>query len=80
MRPIHPGEVLREDFLIPLGLTPEGFAQQHGIDVAVLHAVAIAETGIIDQALSHQLSAALGTTPEFWINLQTLFDRARPAP
>ena len=67
--PVHPGEVLGAEFLEPLGLSASALAQQIGVPanrVTEIVAGRRAVTG--DTAL--RLSAALGTTAEFWMNLQ----------
>jgi addiction module HigA family antidote len=68
--PVHPGEVLSEDFLTPLGLSASALAARIGVPanrVTEIVAGRRAVTG--DTAL--RLSEALGTTPEFWMNLQS---------
>ena len=67
--PVHPGEVLGEEFLTPLGLSASALARQFGVPanrVTEIVAGRRAVTG--DTAL--RLSAALGKTAEFWMNLQ----------
>lgn len=72
-RPIHPGEILRAEFLAPLGITMYRLAKDTGMPadrVGRLVKGTRAFTG--DTAL--RLSRYFGTTPEFWMNLQTRFD------
>jgi addiction module HigA family antidote len=70
---MHPGEVLREEFLGPLGLSPGKLAKVCGVPRTRIERIANEETGITaDTAL--RLSRALGTSPELWLNLQTDYD------
>ena len=66
--PAHPGEILREDFLEPLGLTQTAFAARMGISLQRLNDLLCGRRGItIDTAL--RLARVLGTSAQFWINL-----------
>lgn len=78
-RPIHPGEVLREEFLEPLGLSAGRLAQAVGVPRTRIERVRDERTGVTaDTAL--RLAAYFGTTPDFWMNLQASYDLdvARP--
>jgi addiction module HigA family antidote len=74
----HPGEVLREEFLIPLGISANALARD-------LHVPANRITAIVAERPSRavtpdtalRLSRYFGTTPEFWLNLQTSYDLSR---
>lgn len=74
-RPVHPGEVLREEFIQPLGLTATGLANDLGIPpnriTLIMHGVrsVTAETAVL-------LARRLGTTAEFWARMQMNFDLA----
>jgi addiction module HigA family antidote len=71
--PMHPGEVLREEFLIPLDLSAGALAKACGLPRTRIERIAAEQTGIsADTAL--RLSRALGMTPQFWLNLQTEYD------
>lgn len=73
MRPIHPGEVLREEFLQPLEMSANQFAHVIGVPAnRVTEIVRERRTLTADTAL--RLARALGTTPEFWLNLQQAYD------
>ena len=73
MRPIHPGEILREDVLAEYGLSANALAKALGVPANRITAILNEERGITaDTAL--RLSRYLGTTPEFWLNLQTSHD------
>jgi addiction module HigA family antidote len=71
--PPHPGEILRADYLEPLGLSVTEAATALGVTRKTLSAVLNERAGI-SPAMAHRLSKALDTTPEFWVNLQAQFD------
>lgn len=71
--PPHPGEILRADYLEPLGLSVTEAARALGVTRKTLSAILNARAGI-SPAMAHRLSKALGTTPEFWVNLQMQYD------
>jgi addiction module HigA family antidote len=67
--PLHVGEVLREEFLVPLKLSPYRLAKVLGVPRTRIERLAREETALTaDTAL--RLSRYFGTTPEFWMNLQ----------
>jgi addiction module HigA family antidote len=71
--PLHPGEVLREEFLKPMQLTPYAVAKACGVPRTRIERIAREELGIsADTAL--RLSRFFGIEPEFWLNLQTRYD------
>jgi antitoxin HigA-1 len=71
--PLHPGEVLREDFLIPLGLSAGTVARACGVPRTRIERIAAEQIGIsTDTAL--RLGRYFGTTPDFWLNLQRDFE------
>ena len=73
MRPIHPGEVLREEFLEPLGLTAHALAQALRVPAPRVNDIVLERRGIsADTAL--RLARHFGTTPQFWLNLQASYD------
>ena len=70
---IHPGEVLREEFLLPMKITPYRLAKELRVPATRIAEILKEKRGISpDTAL--RLSAFFGTTPEFWIGLQVQFD------
>jgi addiction module HigA family antidote len=74
--PIHPGEILREEFLVPMKLTPYAVAQACGVPRTRIERLAREETPITaDTAL--RLSRYFGTTPQLWMNLQAQYDLER---
>jgi addiction module HigA family antidote len=71
--PLHPGEILREQFLKPLNLSAGAFAKRLGVPRTRIERIAEERIGVsVDTAL--RLSKALGTTPLFWLNLQNNYD------
>jgi addiction module HigA family antidote len=71
--PVHPGEILREEFLIPLKLSAGKVAKATGIPRTRIERVAEQKTGITaDTAL--RLAAFFGNSADFWTNLQSHYD------
>ncbi len=71
--PSHPGEVLRELYLEPLGMSAIGLAKRLELPRTRIERIATEQTSITpDTAL--RLAKFFGTSPEFWINLQTGYD------
>jgi addiction module HigA family antidote len=71
--PIHPGEILREEFLLPMEVTPYAVAQACGVPRTRIERLAREETPVTaDTAL--RLGKYFGTTPAFWMNLQARYD------
>lgn len=70
---IHPGEVLREDFLIPMKLSSYVVARACGVPRTRIERLSREQTPITaDTAL--RLARYFGTTPAFWMNIQAQFD------
>ena len=71
--PLHPGEVLREDYLVPIGLSAGQLAKALGVPRTRIERIVKEEVGITtDTAL--RLSRYFDTTPNFWMNLQLAYD------
>jgi len=71
--PIHPGEVLREEFLRPLGISQYRLAKEIHVPPRRINEIVLEKRGIsADTAL--RLGRYFGTTPQFWINLQARYD------
>ena len=71
--PLHPGQVLREEFMQPLDLTPYALAARLGVPRTRIERIAREEMGVtVDTAL--RLAAYFHTTAEFWMNLQSRFE------
>lgn len=75
LAPVHPGEVLLEEFLTPLGLSSSALAKRIGVPANRVSMIAAQKRGITgDTAL--RFAEAFGTTPEFWMNLQKNWELA----
>jgi addiction module HigA family antidote len=73
LAPMHPGEVLREEFLVPLGLSSGALAKACRVPRTRIERIANEETAVTaDTAL--RLGKALGTSAQLWLNLQNEFD------
>ena len=73
MPPVHPGEILREDLMKPLGLTVNGLARELNVPISRMSEIVNGRRAVnADTAL--RLSRYFGSTPEFWINLQSAYD------
>jgi addiction module HigA family antidote len=77
--PTHPGVILSQEFLAPLGMSQVAFAAHLGVPVQRINELVRGKRGITPET-AWLLSQALDTTPEFWINLQASFDLARARP
>ncbi|MCG6928813.1 MAG: HigA family addiction module antidote protein [Acidobacteria bacterium] len=74
--PTTPGEILREEFLAPLGMTQRQLADHLGCDVKVVNRIVNGRAAVsTDMAL--KLGAAFRTTPDFWLNAQKAVDLYR---
>lgn len=75
---IHPGEVLREEFLIPLGVSQYRLAKEIGVTEARISAICTGKRAVTaDTAL--RLAAFFGTTSGFWLGLQADYDTEEAA-
>lgn len=77
--PTHPGEVLLEEFLKPLGVSQVALAEHLDIPVQRINEIVRGKRGVTPET-AWLLAGALGTTPEFWINLQANHDLVRNRP
>jgi addiction module HigA family antidote len=73
MRPIHPGEVLREEFLIPHGLSANALAQALRVPAPRINDI-VRERRAVTPDTALRLARFFGTTPNFWLNLQASYD------
>jgi len=74
--PFHPGEILLEEFLQPMGVTQTAFAERLGWTRARLNELINGKRGITaDSAID--LAEALETSPKLWMNLQSTYDLDR---
>lgn len=74
--PTHPGEMLLEEFLKPLNLSQIGFARHIGVSFKRVNEIVNKRRGITPQT-AWLFAQALGTSPEFWMNLQMTYDLVR---
>ncbi len=73
MRPIHPGEVLREDYLMPLGMSPHALAQALKVPPSRINDIVLERRGItVDTAM--RLVRFFGGDVQTWMNLQTAYE------
>ena len=78
-RPIHPGEILREDFLPEYELSVTALAEAAGVSRQSMNEL-LREKRAVSPEMALRLSKLFGTSPEFWLNLQRnidLWDAAR---
>ena len=73
MRPIHPGEILREEFLVPLEMSAHALSQSIHVPATRVNDIVNGKRGVTaDTAL--RLARYFGNSPEFWLNLQAAYD------
>jgi addiction module HigA family antidote len=76
IEPAHPGEVLQELYLLPLGLSAIALAKRIHVPRTRIERLINGQTGVsADTAM--RLAKVFGTTPEYWMNLQRAWDLAR---
>lgn len=72
-KPTLPGEILREEFLLPLGLTQKQLADHIRCDLKVINRIVNGRTSVTAE-MALKLGATFGTSPEFWLNAQKAVD------
>lgn len=77
--PTHPGEVLLEEFLKPMGISQVAFARHIGVPLQRINEIVRGKRGVTPDT-AWRFAQALGTTPEFWVNLQSGYDLACSRP
>ena len=77
--PAHPGEILLEEFLIPLEMSQVAFAEHIDVPVQRVNEIVRGKRGVTPET-AWLFAQALGTSPEFWLNLQTNHDLALARP
>ena len=75
LKPIHPGEILREEFTVPFGLNPNKLALALRVAAPNVYDIIHERRGISSE-MSLRLASYFRATPEFWINLQAHHDLA----
>jgi addiction module HigA family antidote len=73
LKPVHPGEILREEFMIPLKLNPHKLAMALRVPAPGVYEI-VKEERAVSTEMALRLARYFGTTPEFWVNLQAHFD------
>lgn len=73
MRPIHPGEILREEYLLPLNMSAHALAIELRVPATRINDI-VRERRAITPDTALRLARCLGTTAQFWLNLQNSFD------
>lgn len=73
VRPIHPGEMLREDFLPDYGLAVSGLAKALGVSRQSVNELLL-ERRSVSPEMALRLSRLFGNSPEFWLNAQRAVD------
>ena len=71
--PVHPGEILREEFLVPRGISAGALAKRIHVPRTRIERLA-AESSPVTPDTALRLGKVFATSPEFWMNLQTAFD------
>ncbi len=72
-KPTPPGEILREEFLEPLGMTQKGLAEHLKCDIKVINRIVNGRSAITAE-MALKLGAAFRTSPDFWLNAQKAVD------
>ena len=77
--PTHPGEILAKEFLDPMNVTQVQLAHHIRVPVQRVNEIVRGKRGVTPET-AWLFSKALGTAPEFWMNLQNGYDLARSIP
>ena len=73
MRPVHPGEILREDFLAPLGMNPHALAMALRVPASRINDIALGRRGVTADT-AQRLARYFGGDAQSWLNLQAMYD------
>jgi len=73
MRPVHPGEILREDYLVPLGMTANALAKALNVPAARIHDI-VRERRAVTADTAMRLARYFGGDARSWLNLQAAYD------
>ena len=73
MRPVHPGEILREEYLHPLDMTPTALARLLNVSAPTVNEI-VRERRSVTADVALRLAACFNTSPQYWANLQAAFD------
>jgi antitoxin HigA-1 len=77
--PTHPGRILMDEFLTPMGITQVALAAHLGVSVQRINEIVRGKRGVTPET-AWMLSEAFDTSPEFWLNLQMNHDLVRNRP
>jgi len=78
MRPVHPGEILREEYLGPLEMSANALANALHLTASRVNEIVRENRGVTPNT-ALRLSRYFGTTPEFWLNLQMTYELRKAA-
>jgi addiction module HigA family antidote len=73
MRPVHPGEVLREDYLVPLGMSASALAKALSVPATRINDI-VRERRAVNADTAMRLARYFGGDARSWLNLQTAYD------
>ena len=73
LAPVHPGEILKEEFLLPMNITQYRLAKVIGVDARRIHSIVHGERPITAET-ALLLSRFFGNSAEFWMGLQSQYD------
>lgn len=73
LKPVHPGEILREEFMVPFDLNPNKLAVALRVSAPTVYDI-VNERGGISSEMALRLARFFSTTAEFWINLQAHYE------
>ena len=77
--PTHPGEILLEEFLVPLGISQVALAEHLEISLQRINEIVRGKRGVTSET-AWLFAQAFGTTPEFWLSLQSNHDLSKTRP
>ena len=73
MRPVHPGEILREEYLMPLNMTASALSKKLGVTASRINEIVKEQRGITPET-ALRLERCFGGDAQSWMNLQTMYD------
>jgi addiction module HigA family antidote len=73
MKPVHPGEVLQEEFLVPLGLSQHRLSLEIGVDPRRINEIVLEKRSVTANT-ALRLARYFQISPEFWLGLQAQYD------
>ena len=76
IKPVHPGRILRDEFMAPAGMSQYRLAQATGLSLAQVGSIARGKRGITVET-AQRLERTLGVSAQTWVNLQALYDHEK---